>query len=269
MVSYALIGTVTAKPPAAVLLLTEMRTSALGIFSSYRVPLSAFVRVPLLGYPKSLDGGSVSTSLDAPFAALAAAHCPAYDEMLVALEREFRAVHHEAVAGRLDELARPLFELSQAPADERVVAVARAAWAALPQEGDAPPHWLLACALEERRGSAPVRAALAVELGRRAGVGARPARMRGCWAVHIDGGSTGVAADVGADPGLDTANPAGGGLCAHQLAFAILSGLASAWRAEGDSPRAQRAAGLRLLLPLDGDLRSLVHNEVRALGGQA
>jgi hypothetical protein len=53
-------------------------------------------------------GGSSITPLDAPFAVLAAARRPACGEMLIAVEREFRAVDCRAVAESLDELARPL-----------------------------------------------------------------------------------------------------------------------------------------------------------------
>jgi hypothetical protein len=210
----------------------------------------------------------LSTPLDAPFAALAAAHCPAYDAMLIAVEREFRAVHREAVAESLDELARPLFGLADAPADERIVALASAAWAALPEEGTAPPHWLLACALEEGRASGAVRAALAAELGRRAGVRACVARLRGCWAVHAAERDAQIAADVGGDPGLEPASSAGA-MCAHQLAFAVLTGLAAAWQSAGDTFRAQRSAGLRLLLPLEDTLRERVQREIAAFGGPA
>ena len=77
------------------------------------------------------------TPLDTPFVGLAADSCPAYDEMLVALEREFRAVYRETVAGALDDAARPLFGLADAAPDEQVLALARAAWQALPHDGGA------------------------------------------------------------------------------------------------------------------------------------
>jgi len=211
----------------------------------------------------------VSTPLDRPFAVLATSNCPAYDQMLVALEREFRAVDREAVAEALDGLARPLFGLAEAPPNERVVALARAAWAALPHEGSAPPHWLLTCALDERHANGAVRAALAAEIGRRAGVPAGPVRLRGCWAVHIPDGGAHIAADLGPDAGRETADILSGGVCAHDLAFAVLTGLASAWRMAGDPERARRACGLRLPLPLGEDLRSLVQREVRAQGREA
>lgn len=206
------------------------------------------------------------TPLDAAFAALAAARCPGYDAMLIAVEREFRAVDREAVAESLDELARPLFGLADAPPDERVITLAKAAWSALPDEGAEPPDWLLSRALEHGCASGAVRAALAAELGRRAGVRCCAARLRGCWAVHTGEHDAQVAADVGADPAQE---PAAGTLCAHQLAFAILTGIADAWRSADDRFRAQRAAGLRLLLPLEESLRRRVQHDLRAYGGSA
>jgi hypothetical protein len=200
---------------------------------------------------------------------LAAAARPAYDETLVALEREFRPVDREAVLGALDDLARPLFGLGDAAPDARVLALARAAWSALPAEGAAPPAWLLASALEAGRATGAVRAVVAVELGRRAGISAVPARLRGGWAVCVYDAAARISADVGSDP---TGAAPGGGTgrcCAHQLAFAVLTGLARAWESEGRAARARRACGLRLLLPLDDDLRRAVQQEVRARGSAA
>jgi hypothetical protein len=215
-------------------------------------------------------GGSSITSLDAPFAVLAAARCPAYGEMLIAVEREFLAVDRDAVAESLDELARPLFGLEDMSPDDRVVALARAAWAALPEEDTTPQAWLLACGLEQGRATGAVRAALAAELGRRAGVRACAARLRGCWAIHRAERDAQVAADLGADPADRESVSVGlGGVCAHQLAFVVLTGLAGAWRSAGDQLRAQRASRLRLLLPLEDTLRERVQQDVRAHGGRA
>jgi hypothetical protein len=171
-------------------------------------------------------------TLDATFAALATTSCPHYAEMLIALEREFRAVDREAIDRTLDDLARPLFVLATAPPDEQVAAVTSAAWTALPDEASAPSHWLLAASLEAGRAPGTVRAALAIELGRRAGL-------------------PGVAGDV----------------CGHQLAFAVLSGLGTAWKEAGDRRRAQRAYGLRLLLPLGEELQARVRFEIQTLAG--
>jgi hypothetical protein len=199
--------------------------------------------------------------LGTPYAALAALPCPAYDEMLIALEREFRAVDRPRVAAALDDLARPLFDVRSASAGRRATALAAVAHEALPEDGDGPEGWLLGRALEEGRAAAPVRAVLAVELGRRAGIPARPVRMRGLWLVGVHDIGTPLAAELGHDPPAGAGGLHEGCLCAHEIAFAVLGGLASAWHAAGDVPRARRAAGLRLLLPLEQDLRAQVLEE--------
>ena len=200
--------------------------------------------------------------LGTPFAILAGAHCAPYDEMLTAIEREFRAVDRELLADDLDRLARPLFGVSAEPASERALALTRAAYAALPEDGDEPSSWLLSRALDERRAAPPIRAALAVELARRAGIGARPARLRGRWLVGVHDGRAPVGGDVGPDHEEGNWDACSGCLCGHELAFLVLDGLAAAWQASGDSERARRAAGLRLLLPLGAGLRSAVHMDM-------
>jgi hypothetical protein len=200
--------------------------------------------------------------LDTPFAILAGAHCAPYDAMLTAIEREFRAVDRDALADALDRLARPLFGVAQAPVQERTLALAAAAYDALPEDGDEPPCWLLSRALEQGRAAPAVRAVLAVELARRAGVGARPARLRGCWLVGVHDGGAPVAADVGPDTSAAGWETCSGCLCGHEVAFLVLDGLATAWHAAGDGERARRAAGLRLLLPLNAGLRAAVHMDM-------
>jgi hypothetical protein len=172
--------------------------------------------------------------------------------MLVAVEREFRAVGHDGVEDALDELARPLFGLERAPLDERVIGLGRAAWAALPEEGEAPADWLLGSALERGRAAGAVRAVLAVELAGRAGMGAHPARLRGCWAVHLRADAGHAAADVGACSGLEPCPRATGCLCAHQLAFVVLTSLMAAWRSAADPERTRQAGVLRLVLERGG-----------------
>jgi hypothetical protein len=205
---------------------------------------------------------SVEQPLGTPFAVLAGAPCAPYDEMLTAIEREFRAVDREALADALDRLARPLFGLPRAPVAERSLALAAAAYAALPEDGDDPPSWLFSRALEQGRAAPALRAALAVELGRRAGICARPARLRGSWLVGVHDGGTPVAAVVGPDDGAGGWDTCSGCLCGHELAFLVLDGLATAWQADGDGERARRAAGLRLLLPLSAGLRAAVHMDM-------
>jgi hypothetical protein len=202
-----------------------------------------------------------------PFTALAATPHVDYDEMLTAIEREFRAVDRRRLADALDKSARPLLGLRSAPARERALALAEAANAALPDDCDQPSGWQLAAALEAGGGTAPLRAALAVELGRRAGVSARPVRMRDRWLVGVHDGGVPVCVDLGGDRSVDSLAACAGCLCAHQLGFVVLGGLAAAWRVAGRLERARRAAGLRLLLPLDDPLRAAVEDDLARYGG--
>jgi Transglutaminase-like superfamily len=204
--------------------------------------------------------------LGSSFAVLAASPCAPYDETLTAIEREFRAVDRGWVADALDRLARPLFGLTAAPPRERSHALAGAAFAALPEDGGDPPSWLLSRALEDGRAAPAIRAVVAVELARRAGVSARPVRLRGRWLVGVHAGGAPVAADTGPDDAADAWDACMGCLCAHEVAFCALGGLAAAWRAVGEDERARRAAGLRLLLPLADELRSAVREDVTRFG---
>ncbi len=207
---------------------------------------------------------TLDVPLTTPFATLAATTCPSYDEMLVAIESEFRAVDRRRLADAFDDRALALFALRHGPARERVRAVAAAAWDAIPDTGTTAAGWLPGVALETGEGSSPIRACLAVELARRAGMRARPVRMRGRWFVAMHDRGAPVAADAGPDPVEDVTAPAGC-LCAHAVALTVLSGVSDAWARSGDRRRARRAAGLRLLLPLDAESRLKLVDETRAL----
>ena len=98
------------------------------------------------------------TLLDRPFAALAVADCPAHDQMLVAVEREFAAVDAGAVAEALDEGSRGLFGLSSAPEDDCVRWLSRQAWSLLPGEARSAEAWLVSAAFESEQGSGALRA---------------------------------------------------------------------------------------------------------------
>jgi hypothetical protein len=165
---------------------------------------------------------------------------------LTALESEFRPVDLDELDGRLDDLARPLFGIHRQPVDEGVIALGRAAWEALPADSGEPSAWLLSAALERGRAAGPVRAAVATELARRAGLAAHPALMKGCWAVHTRTEDAEAAADVGAGPREEDGELPRGCLCAHQLAFVVLTGLVEAWESAGNEARAQHARVLRL-----------------------
>ena len=206
-------------------------------------------------------------ALSAMFPTLAAARHPEYDEMLAALEREFRAVDGVRLADVLDDAARPVLGAASLPPRRRALALAEAAWAALPVTTSEPSAWMVSESMRTGAAAPPLRAAVAVELGRRAGVTARPVRLRGRWAVAVhEPGLSPVGADVGAD---DDLAPEGvdGCLCPHELAFVLLGRLAHAWLDAGSPARAHRAAGLRLLLPLGARLRAKAREDLLRYGG--
>jgi len=206
-------------------------------------------------------------ALSTMFPTLAAARHPGYDEMLTALEREFRAVDGARLAEVLDDAARPILGAASLPPRRRALALAEAAWTALPVTAAEPPAWMVSEALRTGAAAPPLRAAVAVELGRRAGVAARPVRLRGRWLVAVhEPGLSPVGADAGAD---DDLAPEGidGCLCPHELAFVMLGRLARAWQDTGSPARAHRAAGLRLLLPLGARLRAKAREDLIRYGG--
>jgi hypothetical protein len=206
-------------------------------------------------------------ALSTMFPTLAAARHPGYDEMLTALEREFRAVDGARLADVLDDAARPILGAASLPPRRRALALAEAAWSALPATATEPPAWMVSEALRTGAAAPPLRAAVAAELGRRAGVAARPVRLRGRWLVAVhEPGLSPVGADSGAD---DDLAPEGvdGCLCPHELAFVILGRLAHAWLDAGSPARAHRAAGLRLLLPLGARLQAKAREDLIRYGG--
>ena len=210
----------------------------------------------------SLDHG-----LSEMFAPLAAARHPDYDAMLVAVEREFRAVDGGRIAEQLDEAARPVLGIAGLAPGERALALAHAAWSVLPRSADDPPAWMLGEALSSGRAAPPRRAAVAAELARRAGVRARPVRWHAHWLIAVHEPATSpVGAELGPD---DELAPEGieGCLCAHELAFLVLGRLADAWSRAGSPQRAHRAAGLRLLLPLGARLQAKAREDQLRFGG--
>ena len=91
------------------------------------------------------------------------------------------------------------------------------------------------------------------------GQGSQVPGMRDVVADHCPDLLAACIADVGEDPFPDA--PASGCLCGHEIAFLVLSGLRDAWRAQDDPARARRASGLRVLLPLEPDVRAQVLEE--------
>jgi len=185
------------------------------------------------------------------FTRLACGGCPPVADMLLALAGEFRDVDTAATDARLDELALPLFGL--ATEDRRVAAAELANILDTDPGFDADRSsvaglWLDA-ALESRAGHPLILAAIATEVGRRAGLD-----------VHVLSAPTGWYAGLGdgdrlwlVDATMDGSKADPWSLrrhCAHELAFAALLGLSERYEKVGDSHRADRAALLRSRLPM-------------------
>ncbi len=186
----------------------------------------------------------------ARFSHLACGGCPPVADLMLALAAEFHAVDAEAADERLDELARPLFEVAGSP---------RAAASALARVLDRDPGfdaertsvgglWFDA-ALASGAGHPLVLAAIAAEIGRRAGLD-----------VHVLSTSTGWYAGVAGEDRLWLVDTTMDGRrieawrlrrhCTHELAFAALLGLSDRFEKLGDRRRAGRCALLRQQLPL-------------------
>ena len=185
------------------------------------------------------------------FTRLACGGCPPVADLLLSLASEFRAVDTSAADARLDELALPLFGL--AGGDLRTAAAQLASVLDTDPGFDADRAsvaglWLDA-ALESRSGHPLVLAAIACEVGRRAGLN-----------VHVLSAPTGWYAGLGdgdrlwlVDATMDGSKADPWSLrrhCAHELAFAALLGLSERYERVGDrsAPAAQRccAAGCPL-----------------------
>jgi hypothetical protein len=185
------------------------------------------------------------------FTRLACGGCPPVAEILLALAGEFRDVDAAAADARLDELALPLFGM--AGGDLRVAAAALANILDTDPGFDADRSsvaglWLDAV-LESRAGHPLVLAAIATEVGRRAGLN-----------VHVLSAPTGWYAGLGdgdrlwlVDATMDGSKADPWSLrrhCAHELAFAALMGLGERYEKVGDAHRAGRAEILRSQLPM-------------------
>jgi hypothetical protein len=195
-----------------------------------------------------------TTTATGTFERLVAGPCPPPAGLLLALAAEFRPVCGAPTSFRLDELARGLFEVAAARDPGRT---ARALATLLTEElgfatDQASVEGLWIDRVVARRAGHPlVLAAIATEVGRRAGV-----------AVGLCSTATGWYAAVGSpqklwliDPSRDAGPTPSGPVrrhCGHEVAFAALTGLYARMLRDGDEASAQRAADLRAQLPVAG-----------------
>jgi regulator of sirC expression with transglutaminase-like and TPR domain len=188
--------------------------------------------------------------------------------MLLAVAAEFREVDHSAALNELDALALPLFGAASLPVGDRMrLLAAELGGAGGLRPGPAAPLdglWLDRV-LSTGRGHPALIAAVYVEVARRAGFEVALLSAPEGWFVGTrDGGSRVVLVDPAggrlAEPAVEA--PRLRRHCGHELAYAVLSGLATRFQAAGAAADARRAAGLRLLLPVDDDLRAKIRAEL-------
>jgi hypothetical protein len=194
------------------------------------------------------------TSETGRFERLVAGPCPPPAALLLALAAEFRPVPAAGTSFRLDELARGLFEVAAARDPgwtARALALLLTDEVGLERDETSVDGLWLDCALARRAGHPLVLAAIATEVGRRAGV-----------AVGICSTATGWFAAIGSpqrlwliDPARDASPTPDGQVrrhCGHEVAFAALTGLYARMLRDGDEAGARHAAELRGRLPVAG-----------------
>lgn len=203
-----------------------------------------------------------------PYAQLACGSCPALDEFLVAMVAEFRSIDRDAVLLALDRLALDAGLLDGLPPQEQLDALRTVLGDLEPIAADHVDAVALDRVLAFRQGHPTAIAALWLLVGRRTGVplGALSAKGRP------------LVADARPGAGL-VVDPAAGGRrvplhelpdearwrCPHQIAYGMLTALASGAMERGDLALAIRAAELRLDLPCDTESRRVLELEVSRL----
>ena len=172
------------------------------------------------------------------FTAISHEACPSMAETLLAVVAAWRPVDHVDLDGQLDQMARALFA-AEPDGRER----ARTLAAFLTRELRAGRHarstglWLDEV-LATRRGHPVLIAALAAELGRRAGWQISVCSTPTAWyAGLVDGDVLWLVEPTGAAAGVPTTVRRH---CAHELAYVVLTGLAERFERPRDRDRARR-----------------------------
>ena len=185
-------------------------------------------------------------SSEGTFAALARQRCPAVGDVLLVMTGAFQQVDLDAMDARLDELARPLFDV---PASARAGRLAEQLARFSLDERSVAGLWLDDVVRSER-GHPMLVAAVGAELGRRAGLDAGVFSTPTVWYTGVLDGERLWLIDL-AEPTADSAAPRQlRRHCGHELAFAALSGLAARFTGPDADRLRRRAAHLRDLLSL-------------------
>jgi hypothetical protein len=180
--------------------------------------------------------GDEQRASEQAFTAISHEACPSLAETLLAVVAAWRPVDHVGLDGQLDQMARALFA---APPDGR--ARARALAGLLTRELRPDARSVDALWLDEvlatRRGHPVLIAALAAELGRRAGWATSVCSTPMAWyAGLVDGEVLWLIEPTGAPGGVPAVVRRH---CAHELAYVVLTGLAERFERPRDRERAR------------------------------
>lgn len=211
------------------------------------------------------------------FAALARQSAPPLDELALALAAEFRSVDRPAARAYLDALGSEVAAEAPAPGigppQEELARCARILGERHGFRGESisyghPDHSMFDIVLENRRGLPILLSVVYAEVGRRAGITLEGVGLPGHFVVGHFGADPPVLVDpfVGGrrlPPALarSPVRPWG----AHEIAFRMLNNLVGTYTERADLARAMRAAELRLMLPLEGEVGKGLRRELLAL----
>jgi transglutaminase superfamily protein len=171
------------------------------------------------------------------FTAISHEACPSLAETLLAVVAAWRPVDHLYLDGQLDQMARALFG-AEPDGRERARTLAAFLTRELnPDTASVEGLWLDEV-LATRRGHPVMIAALAAELGRRAGWQVSVCSTPTAWyAGLLDGDVLWLVEPTGAAAGVPTMVRRH---CAHEIAYVVLTGLAERFERERDRDRARR-----------------------------
>lgn len=187
------------------------------------------------------------------FSRWAAGPCPPLTGFLLVLSGQLEPVDDRGADRRLDEHARSVFGVSGQGGHTQMLSLARVLTEAPGFTLDeTTPHGLhLDVVLERRAGHPMMLAVVLAEVGRRAGLDTGVfSSPDGWYAGQLDRESLWLV-----DPSTRqlTAPDLVRRHCGHELAYAVLLGLAHRYAVEGDRDRADRATALRRQLSFHDD----------------
>jgi hypothetical protein len=171
------------------------------------------------------DDDPAGVTAEEAFAAMTHHTCPPLAETLVAVAAVWRPVSLADLDARLDQLARPLFAV-EPTGEERASALAAHVSGTLRPDAHSADGLFLDEVLASGRGHPVLIAAVAAELGRRAGWAIAVYSSPTAWyAGLLDGGMLWLVDPTSAAGGPETPTIVRRH-CAHELAYAVLTGLA-------------------------------------------